>query len=538
MVAEAARAGRDRGVFGPLLGHALRTVRISAAIWIAGLALFGLVVVAAYESAYPTQPERQALAAQIEGNPSFEALFGRARDIDTLGGFAVWRINGIALILAGVWGMLAAARLTRAEEDAGHTELLASGVVGRRAPLAAALVVVLGSAAVLAGVVFGVLTVVGVEVRDAAQVGGGQGLLAATMAALTALVAQLAPTRGRTLALAGGLLAAAYLLRVLAVGADVDALLWLTPLGWAGELGFDPRPAALLPFAVAVPLLAGSALALVARRDLGGTALGYPSHDAGSRRPVRSAAALARRMAAPAALGWSVAIGAYALLFGLLTADMLEFFRESPGIVELVEQLGLGSLDEAEGVLGFAFSIIVFLVALVAAHQAGAIREEEASGRVETLLVLPLSRARWLAGRIAAAAGSLVVAAAATGLGAGIGVAIRGESADPWRLVVASANLLPVALLFLGLAVAAFGLRPRSTAPLAWGLVIGSFLVEFVGSVLELPDWALVLSPFHHVDAAPAVTPSPGPPLVMLALAGAGILVGLVAFRRRDLVGP
>jgi ABC-2 type transport system permease protein len=324
---------------------------------------------------------------------------------------------------------------------------------------------------------------------------------------------------------------------VLSTGADVGWLAWATPVGWAAELGYDPRAAALAPFVAVIPVLAGTALLLAGRRDLGATALGYRRGRSRQGRPVPSAAALARRMAAPATLGWMVGVGAYAFLIGILTRDMLEFFRDSPGIVELAEGLGLGSLDRAEGVLGFGFAIFLFFVALVAAQQAAAIRDEEASGRLETLLVRPLSRTAWLGGRIAAAVGSLVAVAAVAGLGAWAGVALRGEEVDPWRLAAAAANLLPAALLFLGAAVAAFGLRPRATAPLAWGLVIAMFLVEFVGSVVELPGWVLSVSPFHHVAPAPAVDPTVGPALVMLAIAAAGLAGGLAAFRRRDVVG-
>jgi ABC-2 type transport system permease protein len=539
VVAEAATAPRGRTA-GPLLalvGHAARRIRVTTAVWLAALALIGVVVVSAYETAYTTPEQRAVLAAQIEGNPSFEALFGPARDIDTVGGFAIWRINGVALLLAAVWAMLATARLTRGEEDAGHTELLAAGAVGRRAPLVAALLVVGAGAALLVALVAGTLLLAGLEPRDAAIVGGAQGLMAATAAALTALVAQLAATRGRTVAAVGGIIAASYFVRVAATGADLRPLGWASPVGWATELGYDPRPWPLLPFALAIPLLAAAALVLASRRDLGASALGYGAEGAQRGRPVRSAGALARRLVRPATLGWTVGIGAYALLIGLLASDMLDFLRDSPGIVELGQQLGLGALDEAEGVLGFGFAIFAFLVALVAAQQAGAIREEEASGRLETLLVRPLGRARWLGGRIVAAVGALAVVAAATGLASWLGVVARGETVDPWRLGAASLNLLPPALLFLGVALAVFGVRPRATAPVAWGLVIGSFLVEFVGSLLDLPEWVLSLSAFHHLQPAPAVDPALGSALVMVAIGAVAAAAGLALFRRRDVVG-
>lgn len=540
MASEAAAPGRYEGPgsFATLVRHSARTIRVSAAVWIVGLVAVAVVVVAAYESAYATPADRAALAAQIEGNPSFEALFGPARDIDTLGGFAVWRINGVALLLAAVWLLLAVARLTRGEEDPGHAELIAAGAVRRREPLGAVLAVLAGAALALAFVLVGAMLAFGLDPTSALLVGGGQALVGAVFGSIAALAAQLTASRGRTIAAAGSALAVAYFVRVVATGFELDLLVWATPLGWASELGYEPRLSPLVPFAIAIPALAGGAMLLAGRRDLGASALGYHGSRGPAGRPIRSSLGLALRLVRPSVVGWSVGIGAYAFLIGLLVSDMVEFFRDSPQLVELLEQLGLGALDTAEQFLGLPFSIIAVFVALVAAQQAGAIREEEAAGRLETLLARPLGRSTWLAGRVAAAASALVLVALVVGVAAGSGVVLRGESVDGGRLAIATANLLPVAVLFLGLGVAVYGLRPRLTSAVVHGLVVSSFVLEFVGSVLDLPEWLLALSPFHHLQPAPAVDPDVGSAAVMLAVAALALAVGVVAFRRRDLAGP
>ncbi|MFO7573416.1 MAG: hypothetical protein R6W48_12570 [Gaiellaceae bacterium] len=537
MGADETEAVGHRARFTTLVAHQARTIRVTSIVWIVGLLVVSALVVGVYESAYPTAADRAALAEQIEGNPSFEALFGPARDIDTLGGFAVWRINGVATLLAAVWLLLAAGRLTRGEEDPGYAELVAAGGVGRREPLGATLLVIAAGAALLAALVVTVMLVFGVGLVDALLVGGGQALVGVTFAGIAALAAQLVSSRARTTAVAGGALAVAYMLRVLATGADLDVLAWATPLGWWSELAFDPRAAPLVPFAIAVPALAVLALFSAGRRDLGASALGYSNRAGSPGRPVGSSLALALRSVRPAAVGWTVGIGAYALLIGLLVKDMLEFFRDSPQFAELVELLGLVELDTPERFLGLPFSIIVVFVALVAAQQAGAVRDEEAAGRLETLLAQPLARVRWLGERLVAAVATLVLVVAVVGFAAGLGVVLRGESVDPVRLALASLNLLPVSALVLGVGVAVYGLRPRLTAPAVYAVVVGGFLLEFVGGILELPEWILVASPFHHVQPAPAVDPALGSSLALLALAAAALGLGLYGFRRRDLVG-
>ena len=51
------------------------------------------------------------------------------------------------------------------------------------------------------------------------------------------------------------------------------------------------------------------------------------------------------------------------------------------------------------GYLGVAFIVVAALVALAAAGQVTATREEEGDGHLDNLLVRPVERLPWLAGR-------------------------------------------------------------------------------------------------------------------------------------------
>jgi ABC-2 type transport system permease protein len=126
------------------------------------------------------------------------------------------------------------------------------------------------------------------------------------------------------------------------------------------------------------------------------------------------------------------------------------------------------------------------------------VHDVEATWRIEHLLVRPVGRVRWLGTRVLTAAVAVVVIA----LGVGTGL---------------------------------FGLVPRLTAPLTYGLVVGSYLLDFVGGFLELPEWVLDLSPFRHLAAVPAAGMDVGPALVMLAVGLLAAAAGVLAFRRRDL---
>ncbi len=67
-------------------------------------------------------------------------------------------------------------------------------------------------------------------------------------------------------------------------------------------------------------------------------------------------------------------------------------------------KVGGGSITTPTGYVGLLFLFFVLAVSLFACSQIAAARREEADERLETLLALPSSRRRWLAGRLALAA--------------------------------------------------------------------------------------------------------------------------------------
>jgi ABC-2 type transport system permease protein len=92
---------------------------------------------------------------------------------------------------------------------------------------------------------------------------------------------------------------------------------------------------------------------------------------------------------------------------------------------------------------------------------------------------------------------------------------------------------LPAVLVVVGLAAALIGLAPR-LASLSWLVVVWALLAGIFGPLLNLPDWAVKLSPFGWVPRVPAEDVAVLPLVGLLVLAVALVTVGLVAFRQRD----
>ncbi|MBV8711017.1 MAG: hypothetical protein JOY56_04535 [Solirubrobacterales bacterium] len=492
-----------------------------------------------YRHTYATLAERLQFAHSFANNKAVVLFYGKAFDLLTVGGYSAWRTGGIVAILAGVFGLLAAVRALRSEEDSGRAELVLSTSVSRRSALGGALIAIAAGitllwAAVLAGSLLARLPAGGAAYLALAAVSS-----APVFAGVGALASQLAATRRVALELGGAVLAVAFLLRVVAdTSRGAGWLRWVTPLGWAEELrpftGAQPL-VLLLPLAATAALLTFAAR-LALRRDVGAGLLASREEAPPRLRLLTSPTAQAVRAERASLLVWLGGLGAFALIIGVISASI-----SSAGIsVELqreLAKLGSGAVTTPTGYLGFSFIFFVLALSLFACSQIAAARHEESEQRLETLLALPVRRTAWLGGRLALAAAAAIVLSLSCGLFAWLGAKSQGVHVSLARMLEAGVNCLPVTLLFLGIAALAYALVPRASGGIAYGLVTIGFLWQLFGSLFGAPSWLAKVTPFAHVAAVPAQPLRTGAAIIMLAI---GILAGagaLAAIERRDLTG-
>lgn len=247
----------------------LRRDRMMVPVWVYALTALAISTGYGYGRLYDTPAARHDFAAAVQDNRSTLAFYGHVYNPDSIGGLTAWRLAGIGAALAAVVSVLLVVRHTRADEEAGRLELVSAGVVGRYAPLTAALLVTVTSNSALALLVLAGLVVVGLPATGAAAFALAWIGAAMVFAAIAAVAAQVGETSRAANGIALGALGLAYLLR--AVGdAGASWVSWLSPIGWAQQV----RPFAgqrwwvlVLPAAGAA-LTAGVAYALAGRRDL------------------------------------------------------------------------------------------------------------------------------------------------------------------------------------------------------------------------------------------------------------------------------
>src|SRR5665811_696623 len=157
---------RDRTGTAALIRLALRRDRVLMPAWIVFFAATVWFSASATVGLYPSQASRIEAANTINATASMVALYGPIYDPTSLGALSMLKMTAIYTALMSILIVMLVVRHTRAEEEAGRLELVGAGVVGRDAPMAAALLVVGGASCVL-----GMLTAAGLVAAGLPLVG-------------------------------------------------------------------------------------------------------------------------------------------------------------------------------------------------------------------------------------------------------------------------------------------------------------------------------------------------------------------------------
>ncbi|MEU6454831.1 ABC transporter permease [Streptomyces sp. NPDC047065] len=524
-----ARPGGSRQLAGTgtLLRFALRRDRVMIPVWVAVNALMVLSMPGTIEGLYGTAAERADLVRQMETNSSLRAMVGPLFD-DGLGALTAWRVGVYAAALAAVTSLLVVVRHTRDEEESGRQEVVASGMVGRRASLTAALLAAAVANAALALLVTAGLAGQGAAGAVAFGLGvAGVGMLFATMAAI---VAQLTESARLARGLTAGVLGGAFVLRAAGDSATVDGssvLTWLSPLGWLENL----RPFAGERWWV-LALIAGAAVVqgavaygLAGRRDLGMSFL--PTRPGPATGRLATAGALAWRLQRGSVLGWSVGFLLAGLVYGGMTEGAADLVGDNEQARRIIERMG-GEAQITDAFVSAMVGMLGLVAALYVVASVLRLSGEETSGRAEPVLAGAVGRLRWAAGHLVVAFGG----AALIMLLAGAGFA-AGYRRDAGAILGACLVQLPAVWVIGGAAVLLHGVLPRG-AVAAWGIAGAVLLIGWVGPALDVPQAVLDVSPFGHLPKLPGGEMSWSPVLVLLLIAGALVAAGLAGLRRRD----
>ncbi|MDT8435102.1 MAG: hypothetical protein RQ731_10165, partial [Anaerosomatales bacterium] len=368
---------------GTLVRLMLRRDRVKLPAWILGISVFWLYYTRLVPQAYPTPEDLESIVSMMTAG-SGSMWTGPTYFLEnmTYETFIPGAYGGYLFLIIALMSILVVIRHTRVEEQTGRAELVRASVVGRHAPLTAALITAVIANAIVAALVALMM------IADPVFGTAGSLLFAAgclvtglAFAGLASVFVQITEySRTATSLAAGAGLGGAFMIRALGdLGGDHGTTLsWFSPLAW-------PQQAAPFvldrwwPLALSVGFAAVTAAlgyVLSSRRDVGA---GLVAARAGRARATRW-------LSTPIGLAWRLerkAIMWRAIGMGLLGMGMGAFSNAAvPGEMPeaLVQVLG-GIENILAGYLSYLGVFTATIAAVYAVLSVQGLRAEETVGR-------------------------------------------------------------------------------------------------------------------------------------------------------------
>jgi ABC-2 type transport system permease protein len=534
---------------GSIFGKSFRDSRRSALL-LGGLFLLVFVATASQVAEqFDTLEERIKMAAELSALPAvFQGLLGEPIGIEHLGGFLSWRLLNFMPVTLGIWSIVAMSGLLGAEVSRGSMDLVASAPISRAR---IALQKLLGYLVALAVAIL--LLVVGMVISFQAFAtlpGDAVGIDAILAHAAWLYLATLVPGavafalaplagRGTALGIAATVLFGSFIVNGFA--ASVSAFETVKPISYFAITAAH-RPLAGSYDWASIGGIAAASLALLAvgvlafaRRDLlvpTGGRIRLPTIPIFLREPFTRA--LGERL--PSAVVWGLGLG----LFGLFIASSADQFVATIGQIPQVVQMikAIFPNDDILSTGGFLqlafFSEAIIIIGLAAGGFVGAWASDESERRLEVVLGAPIGRTSWALRSASAVLVAIVIMTAVMTLGVVVGAA--SQAGNPVDLVpgMAVLGLYGMALAGIGLAVGGL-VRPSLAAPVTIVLGLAFYLLDVIGSILDLPDVVLDLALNRHLGRPILGSYDEVGLVVCAALAIGGVLLCALGMRRRDI---
>jgi ABC-2 type transport system permease protein len=502
--------------------------------WVAQVGLVGVSAISV-QSLYDTPQARATYAATVGTSGASISMSGPPVALDTIGGITVFEVATTAVIGVALMAVFLTLRHTRTDEEAGRSELLRAGVLGRQADLlATGLVVGAASVAVGAGIAVAFLAA-GLPTSGSLLYGASIAAVGLIFTGVGLVAAQVTQHARGAVGIGLAALGVAFGLRAIGDVAD-NGLSWLSPIGWtqATNAFGDERWWPLLPAVLLGPALGVLAGWLTTRRDIGSGLVSPRPGPPVASRWLAGQVGLAARLQRTALIGWASGMLVLGAAFGSLGQDVQDMIEGNPELQQVFLQSSGGAT-----VVDAYFGTVLMISALIATgftvSSVTRLRSEETAIRVEPLLATPLGRVRWAASSLVTTVLGTVAVLVATGVGTGLAyAAVARDAGQVWALTGATLAYLPAALVLGGIGVALFGWAPR-LGGLAWAVLAVCVVMGWLGELLRLPDAVLRLSPYDRTPQVPVVGLDWTPLLVLAAVAVALTAAGLAGLRRRDL---
>ena len=463
--------------FGSIYGKTIRDSRLAFLIAAGLLGGITLVLGAAIGTVFPTPAARLEVNALIGSMPaSMVNLFGNATlmgsKLGTLGGYMTWKYGSLFALSTALWSILALSGTLAGEASRGSLDFVAAAPFGKRRialeKLAAHLTMLWLAMAFIA-----IMIVVSSNAFGDAALGDRISVESAVGFALWAgfiamffggLALALAPLLGRSgsAGVAGLAMVALWAASGLEVGGPI---VLLSPFHWTANhipLVGDYDWLGLAAVGVVAVVLLALGVELFRRRDLGVTAgLGLPAlpEDVlGVRGPVSRAFG----DELPRALSWGIGFGLMGALLASLVGPFADQIGKDPNLSKSFASIFPGYDFATAGSWLQLYAELLYIAAgLAAATFVSKWASDETDGRLEEVLAVPMTRARWV---IAGGVGAMLAVVVTMAVSPLLHALVR-KGFPLWAawLITVVVTLVAVAI-NLAVAAASFALAARTPA--------------------------------------------------------------------------
>jgi ABC-2 type transport system permease protein len=539
---------------GRLVRFMLRRERVIATIWIVILVAFSVILAPGLDEMFPDDAAREGVMA-IYDNPVMVSMMGPIYG-NTTGAMYASMMLLWYLIAVAVMNIFLAVRHTRADEEQWRAEVIRSLPIGRLANVHAAMIT-----ALIINTILAVFTGLGLAITQTATMGFAgcmlygavSGAVGLVFAAIALVFCQLSQSTSGALGLSFLALGGAYMLRAAGdIGEEVLSL--ISPLGLPLRSMIFVENKIVPFFALLLIAIAVAALAykLNSMRDLGQGFIAAKAGRSEAKKSLLSSFGLSMRLCRKTLIIWLIVMFAAGASYGTVLGDIGSYVSNMPQYLELVglpteviEALSDEEMteltDEYANMIAEYFGVFITgmmtLIGLIPILNIGMkLRNEEKEGRVEHIISRSVPRVKYLFGFVIIAVVLCIFVQLATALGL-YAIASTAEK-NPFALgdlVTAYLAHVPAMWVMLGFGVLLIGLLPKLSG-IVWGYYgLVCFLV-FMGGMDVLPAWLTNLSTLGYVPRVPQESLSLAPLLIMTGIAAVLIALGLIGYRKRDML--
>ena len=522
-----------------LLRFILWRDRLRLPLWLLGVAGLTILCVPLFANMFDT-PEELKVMGEIMQNPAMIAMVGPVYGLDNYHAGAMFANMMLVImgLFAGAMNVFFVTRHTRQDEEQGRLELIRSLPVGRLSGLAAVLFAAFKInllMALLIGFGMAAFQVESMYLAPSLLFGAAMGAAGLVFAGAATVFCQLSSSNRTASGFALAFLMGAYMLRAMG-DVSAEALSLLSPLGLISrtQVYVENYVWPIFVLLGVFAALGGLALALNKLRDLGQGMIAAKPGRAKGGFLLSSPLGLAIRLCKTSLYSWAGVLVLFGIMYGSVLNEMENFIAGSEMLQAMFAAGAMDGVSYTEQFVGLLMVIMAVVASIPVVGLMLRLRGEEKQGFTEQILGSSVCRPALFGSYFGIAAFASILFQLLSALSFwGVASVVMEPIPALSTYLQAAMNYLPAIWALLGLAALLMGYFPGRTG-LVYAYLGASFFLVYMGSLAQLPEWTLLLSPFGHIPRLPLEEQNFNPLIVLTGIAAVLTIFGFVGFRRRD----